>query len=98
MLQCKNPFGERSIITGVTRLLKARPNKQDAKLRSRAIPTNYRQPGEVWPTSIGDDNALMISPMKTLAFAKKSGKVSTTAGKGGEGDRVAEHAGRKMFR
>lgn len=46
----------------VMRLLKARLNIE-IRNYERAIPMNYRQPDEVWPTSTGDDNALMISPV-----------------------------------
>lgn len=37
---------------------------------------NYRQPDEVWPTSTGDDNALMISPVlcKLSGTRKSPGK------------------------
>lgn len=40
----------------------------------RTIPTNYRRPDEVWPTSTGDDNALMIPRVSYTLLRRSPGK------------------------
>lgn len=67
---------ERSIITCDVVIKGA--TEHEIRNYDRTIPINYRQPDEVWPTSTGDDNALMISPVpvQTLTLTEKSRKVS----------------------
>lgn len=90
---CENPFGnwQRSIITRDAVIKGA--TEHEIRNCDRTIPMNYRQPDELWPTSTGDDNALMISavPCKLSRSQKSPGKFRD-ARRGGEGEREIEGA------